>query len=190
MLIDVEKKLIKLKVVYYGIAQSGKTTNLEKLSQREGLDLLKLDTAEEKTLVFDFATKKIKLNDHTISFALYTIPGQNIYKDIRLTVLRGVDGLIFVVDSQREKIAENINFYNLLKTDLLRIGKRLEDVPLVFQYNKMDLPNALSYQELEKHINFDKHPSISAIAIRGEGVLETFKTLENILVSKIEKMLL
>ncbi|MFN3946921.1 MAG: GTP-binding protein [Aquificaceae bacterium] len=190
MLIDVENKLIKLKVVYYGIAQSGKTTNLEQLSKKEGLDLLKLNTTGESTLVFDFVTKRIKLNGYIISFALYTVPGQDIYKDIRLTVLRGVDGLIFVVDSQKEKLAENINFYNLLKTDLIRIGKRLEDIPLVFQYNKMDLPNALSYRELEKNINFDKHPSVSAIAIRGEGVLEAFKVLENMLISKIERILI
>lgn len=190
MLIDVEKKLIRLKIVYYGVSQSGKTTNLEKLSQREGLELLKLDTQGEKTLVFDFTTKKVKLGEHTVSFALYTVPGQDIYKDIRLTVLRGVDGLIFVVDSQRERLVENINFYNLLKADLLRLGKRIEDIPLVFQYNKMDLPNILSYQELEKNINLDGHPSACAAAIRGEGVYETFKILEDLLISKIEKMLL
>ncbi len=190
MLVDVGKKIIRLKVVYYGIAQSGKTTNLEKLAQIEGLDLIKLDTQGERTLVFDFTTKKVKVGDVTLSFALYTVPGQDIYKDIRLTVLRGVDGLIFVVDSQRERLTENLNFYSLLKADLMRVGKNLQDVPLVFQYNKMDLPNALSYQELEKHINTDKFPSVCASAIKGEGVIETFKLLEDYLVSKVEKMLL
>ena len=190
MLIDIEKKLIKFKVVYYGIAQSGKTTNLEKLSQREGLELLKFDTKGEKTLVFDFATRKIRVGDHTVSFALYTVPGQDIYKDIRFTVLRGVDGVIFVVDSQKEKLMDNINFYDLLKADLLRLGKRIEDIALVFQYNKMDLPNVLSYQELEKSINLDKYPSVCAAAIRGEGVWETYKILEDHLISKIERMFL
>ncbi|MFN7064874.1 MAG: GTP-binding protein [Aquificaceae bacterium] len=190
MLLDVEKKLVKLKVVYYGIAQSGKTTNLQKLSEKEGLSLLKFDTEGERTLVFDFTTRKIRLDNYTVSFALYTVPGQDIYKDIRHTVLKGVDGLIFVVDSQKEKIAENINFYNLLKTDLLRIGKNLEDIPLVFQYNKRDLPNVFGYHELERSLNLDKHPSISASAISGEGVLETFKMLENMLISKIKRLLL
>jgi len=190
LLVDVEKKLIRLKVVYYGVAQSGKTTNLEKLSEMEGLDLVKLDTQGERTLVFDFTTKKVKVGDITVSFALYTVPGQDIYKDIRLTVLRGVDGLVFVVDSQKERLTENINFYNLLKADLLRLGKSLGDVPLVFQYNKMDLPNTLSYQELEKSINVDRYPSVCASAIKGEGVLETFKLLEDYLISKVERMML
>ncbi|MCS7171195.1 MAG: ADP-ribosylation factor-like protein [Aquificaceae bacterium] len=190
MLVDVEKKLIRMKVVYYGVAQSGKTTNLEQLSEIEGLSLMKLDTQGEKTLVFDFATKKVEVGDLTLSFALYTIPGQDIYKDIRLTVLRGVDGLVFVVDSQRERLKENINFYNLLKADLLRIGKRLEDVTVVFQYNKMDLPTSLGYEELERSINVDQHPSVCASAVRKEGILETFKVLEDYLVSKLERVLL
>ncbi|MCS6957467.1 MAG: ADP-ribosylation factor-like protein [Aquificaceae bacterium] len=190
MLVDVERRLIRLKIVYYGVAQSGKTTNLEKLSEIEGLNLMKIDTQEEKTLVFDFTTKKVTVGNMTISFALYTVPGQDIYKDIRLTVLRGVDGLVFVVDSQRERLKENINFYSLLKADLLRIGKGIGDVPLVFQYNKMDLPNTMSYEELERFVNTEKYPSVCASAIRGEGVLETFKVLEDYLISRVERMLL
>ncbi|MFN4013034.1 MAG: GTP-binding protein [Aquificaceae bacterium] len=190
MLVDIERKVVKLKIVYYGPAQSGKTTNLEKLSEMEGLDLIKLDTQGERTLVFDFTTRKVKVGDITLSFALYTIPGQDIYKDIRLIVLRGVDGLVFVADSQRERLSDNVNFYNLLKADLSRIGKSLKDVPLVIQYNKMDLPNVLSYKELEKHINIDNYPSVCASAIRGEGVLETIKMLEDHLISKMEKILL
>ncbi|MCS7263051.1 MAG: ADP-ribosylation factor-like protein [Aquificaceae bacterium] len=189
MLVDVHKKVVKLKVVYYGVARSGKTTNLEKLSQLEGLDLLKLDTQEEKTLVFDFATKKVRVGDMTVSFSLYTIPGQDIYRDIRLTVLRGVDGLVFVVDAQRERFEENLNFYSLLKADLLRIGKKLEDTPVVFQYNKMDLPQAMSYEELERGINLDRHVSVRASAVNGEGVLETFRSLEELLIRKLERML-
>ncbi len=190
MLVDLERKAIRLKVVYYGVAQSGKTTNLEKLSEMEGLSLMKLDTQEEKTLVFDFATKKVKVGDFTLSFALYTVPGQDIYKDIRLTVLRGVDGIVFVVDSQRERLKENINFYSLLKADLLRVGKDPSSVPVVIQYNKLDLQNAMDCREMEKAINIDNHPSVCAIAIKGEGVLETFNVLENYLISRVERMLL
>ncbi len=190
MLVDLERKLIRLKVVYYGIAQSGKTTNLEKLSEMEGLSLMKIDTQDEKTLVFDFATKKVKLGDLNLSFALYTVPGQDIYKDIRLTVIRGVDGVVFVVDSQRERLNENINFYNLLKADLLRVGKEPSTVPVVVQYNKLDLPNAMDYKEMEKLINLDNYPYVCASAIRGEGVLETFKLLEDYMISRVERMLL
>ncbi len=189
MLVDVERRIIRLKVVYYGIAQSGKTTNLEKLSEMEGLSLMKIDTQEEKTLVFDFATKKVRVADLTLSFALYTVPGQDIYKDIRLTVLRGVDGVVFVVDSQRERLSENINFYSLLKSDLLRVGKDPSNVPMVIQYNKLDLPNVLDYKEMEKSINLENYPSICASAIKGEGVLETFRVLEDYLISRVERIL-
>ncbi len=189
MLVDFERCIVRLKVVYYGIAQSGKTTNLEKLSEFEGLGLTKIDTKEERTLVFDFATKKVKVGDLTLSFALYTIPGQDIYRDIRLTVLRGVDGVVFVVDAQREKLEENINFYSLLKADLMRLGKDWREVPTVLQYNKMDLPNVMDYKELEYRFNVDKLPSVCASAIKGEGVVETFKLLEDYLVSRVERLL-
>lgn len=190
MLLNIEQKLVRLKVVYYGISCSGKTTNLEELSKMEGLSLTKIDTQEEKTLVFDFSTKKVNVGNLTISFALYTVPGQDIYKDIRLTVLKGVDGIVFVVDSQIERLKENIEFYKQLKADLIRIGKSPEEVPLVFQYNKRDLPNIVSYEELERSLNVNRHPSFCAVAIRGEGVLETFKAIEDQLISKVKRMML
>lgn len=117
------------------------------------------------------------------------MPGQDIYKDIRLTVLRGVDGVVFVVDSQRERLSENINFYSLLKSDLLRVGKDPSNVPMVIQYNKLDLPNVLDYKEMEKSINLENYPSICASAIKGEGVLETFRVLEDYLISRVERIL-
>lgn len=189
MLVDLERRLIRLKVVYYGIAQSGKTTNLEKLAQMEGLDLVKIDTQQDKTLVFDFTTKKVRVGDINVSFALYTVPGQEIYKDIRLTVLKGVDGVVFVVDSQRERLTENVNFYNLLKADLMRVGKDPSMVPVVVQYNKLDLPNAMDYREMERLINLDNYPYVCASAIRGEGVMETFKLMEDYLIARVERMI-
>ncbi|RMH79928.1 MAG: gliding motility protein [Acidobacteria bacterium] len=186
MLVDLDRKLIRLKVVYYGPAHSGKTTNLEKISQLEGLSLTKIDTKGEKTLVFDFATRKLRVGDMTISMALYTVPGQDIYKDIRLTVIRGVDGIVFVVDAQRERLEENKEFLKVLKKDLEKIGKELGKVPIVLQYNKMDLPNAIAYGDLEREINMDRYPSLPAIALSGVGVLETLGKLEELLLSKIE----
>lgn len=190
MLVDIEKKVIKLKVVYYGIAQSGKTTNLEVISRMEGLSLLKLDTHGEHTLVFDFATKKVRVGDLTVSFALYTIPGQSIYTDIRLTVMRGVDGVVFVVDSQKERLQENMDFFQLLKEDLKLVGKGGEVVPMVIQYNKMDLPNALSFEELERNLNRERLTSFCASAIKGEGVIETLKGIEDLLIARIERLML
>jgi small GTP-binding protein domain len=189
MIVDVAKKVIRLKIVYYGPSMSGKTTNLEKLSALYGLNLMKIDTKGDKTLVFDFSTKTVRVSNMTASFALYTIPGQEIYKDIRLTVLKGVDGIVFVADAQEHRLGENVQFFNLLKEDLPKVGKRYEEVPVVIQYNKMDLPNALPFEVLEEKINKDRLPSVCAIAIKGEGVSETFSLLEGFLLSKLERMI-
>jgi GTPase SAR1 and related small G proteins len=188
MIVDVARKVIRLKVVYYGPTWSGKTTNLEKLSTLNGLKLMKIDTKGDRTLVFDFSTKTVQVGDMTASFALFTIPGHEIYKDIRVTVLKGVDGVVFVADAQEHRLGENIEFFNLLKEDLPKVGKRYEDVPVVIQYNKMDLPNALPFEVLEEKINKDRLPSVRAIAIKGEGVLEAFSLLEGVLLSKLERV--
>jgi len=189
MIVDVAKKVIRLKIVYYGPTMSGKTTNLEKLSALNGLKLMKIDTKDDRTLVFDFSTKTVQVGDMTASFALYTIPGQEIYKDIRVTVLKGVDGVVFVADAQEHRLGKNVEFFNLLKEDLLKVGRRYEEVPVVIQYNKMDLPNALPFEVLEEKINKDRLPSVCAIAIKGEGVTETFSLLEGFLLSKLERMI-
>jgi signal recognition particle receptor subunit beta len=138
MIVDVVKKVVRLKVVYYGPTLSGKTTNLGKLAFLNGLKLMKIGTKGDRTLVFDFSTKTAQVGDMTASFALYTVPGQEIYKDIRVTVLKGVDGVVFVADAQEHRLSENIEFFNLLKKDILRVGKRYEDVTVVTQYNKME----------------------------------------------------
>ncbi|MFN4318888.1 MAG: hypothetical protein ACK4FY_00190 [Aquificaceae bacterium] len=222
-----ETKPIELTIVYYGISQSGKTTNLKKLHEMGELDdFIKITVADKwqggdkkRRICVDFATKNITLDDYTISLTLYAYPAQSGYG---VKTLRKVDGIVFVVDSQRKKLAENIKLYNRLKEDLLYIGKRFEDVPLflqfektdspnpilesylkdptlensledvslVFQYNKMDYADAVSYEELEKAINPYGYPSMPAIATRGEGVLETFRILESILISKIRGALL
>jgi hypothetical protein len=189
MIVDVAKKVVRLKIVYYGPSMSGKTTNLETFSALNGLKLMKIDTKGDKTLVFDFSTKTVQVGDMAVSFALYTVPGQEIYKDIRVTVLKGVDGVVFVADSQEHRLNENVEFFNLLKEDLNKVGKRYEDVPVVIQYNKMDLPNALPFEVLEEKINKDRLPSIRAIAIKGEGVAETFSLLEGLLLSKLERVI-
>ena len=189
MIVDVAKKVIRLKVVYYGPSMSGKTTNLETFSALNGLKLMKIDTKGDRTLVFDFFTKTVQVGDMTASFALYAIPGQEIYKDMRVTVLKGVDGVVFVADAQEHRLGKNVEFFNLLKEDLLKVGRRYEEVPVVIQYNKMDLPNALPFEVLEEKINKDRLPSVCAIAIKGEGVTETFSLLEGFLLSKLERMI-
>jgi Predicted GTPase len=153
------------------------------------LKLMKIDTKGDRTLVFDFSTKTVQVGDMIASFALYTIPGQEIYKDIRVTVLKGVDGVVFVADAQEHRLGENIEFFNLLKEDLPKVGKRYGEVPVLIQYNKMDVPNALPFEVLEEEINKDRLPSVCAIAIKGEGIVETFDLLEGLLLSKLERMI-
>ncbi|WP_448587927.1 GTP-binding protein [Thermocrinis sp.] len=189
MLVDLEKRLVRLKIVYYGPSMSGKTTNLESLSRLYGLKLTKIDTEGERTLVFDFATKKVPVGNMTASFAIYTVPGQEIYKDIRLTVLKGVDGIIFVADAQKERLEENVRFFDLLKEDLPKVGKKYKDVPMVIQYNKMDLENTLPFEVLEHEINRDRLSSVCASAIKGEGIAETFSLLEGLLLARLERIL-
>ncbi len=187
MIVDIAKKLVKVKIVYYGIAQSGKTTNVEALAKMFKSELLSVDTKGEKTLVFDFLSQRETVEDLKLSYSIYTIPGQSIYSDIRKVVMRGVDALVYVVDSQRERLKENIDFWDVLREDLKEIGKKLEDIPTVVQFNKMDLPNALDQETLEKKVNIYGFPSQTAIAVKGLGVGETYLKLKRLLLEKIKK---
>ncbi len=189
MLIDSERKSVKFKVVYHGIAMSGKTTNIEQLAKRSGLDILSFDTKEERTLVFDFVTKKVQSDGFDISFSIYTIPGQDIYKDIRKMVMRGVDGVVFVVDSSENKLSENREFISVLEDDLKQYGKSLEDTPVVIQYNKRDLPDALPLDTLKEHVYIPGKPFTEAVAVEGKGVEETFDVMIEELLKRFRKML-
>ncbi len=188
MLIDTAKQTVKFKIVYHGIAQSGKTTNIEQLAKRNGLEVLSFDTKEEKTLVFDFMTRKERVDSFTLSFSIYTIPGQNIYKDIRRMVMRGVDAVVFVVDSAEERLEENKKFIKVLEEDLKAYGKTLEDTPIVIQYNKRDLPSALPIEVLRKEVNIPGKKFTEAVAIEGKGVEETFNLIAEELKNKFLKM--
>ncbi|HIQ31234.1 MAG TPA: gliding motility protein [Aquifex aeolicus] len=188
MLVDSSSRSVKFKVVYHGIAMSGKTTNIEQLARKSGLDVLSFDTKGERTLVFDFITKKSKVGGFDITFSIYTVPGQDIYGDIRRMVMRGVDGVVFVVDSSERKLAENRDFINTLEMDLRAYGKRLEDTPVVIQYNKRDLPDAVPLEVLQREVHIPGKRSVPAVAVRGEGVEETFALLMEELLEKFKKM--
>ncbi len=188
MLIDSSKGIVRFKVVYHGIAMSGKTTNIEQLAKGSGLDILSFDTKEERTLVFDFITKKINLDGFTLTFSIYTIPGQDIYRDIRKMVMRGVDAVVFVVDSSERRLSENKEFVRTLEKDLSLYGKTLEDTPVVVQYNKRDLPDALPIDVLKREVSIPGKRSTEAVALQGKGVEETFNLIVEELVDKFRKM--
>lgn len=188
MLIDSSKGIVRFKVVYHGIAMSGKTTNIEQLAKRSGLDVLSFDTKEERTLVFDFITKKINVDGFTLTFSIYTIPGQDIYRDIRKMVMRGVDAVVFVVDSSERRLSENKEFIRTLEEDLRMYGKSIEETPIVVQYNKRDLPDALPLEVLEREVSIPGKKSTEAVAVKGEGVQETFELLTDELMERFKRM--
>ncbi len=188
MIIDSSKGIVRFKVVYHGIALSGKTTNIDQLAKNSGLDVLSFDTKEERTLVFDFITRKVKIDGFTLTFSIYTIPGQDIYRDIRKMVMRGADGVVFVVDSSERRLPENKEFLRVLEEDLRLYGKDVESTPIVIQYNKRDLPDALPLEILQREVSLPGKKTVEAVAIQGKGVEETFNLIMEELLEKFRKM--
>lgn len=176
-------KEIVCKVVYYGPGLGGKTTNLQfvhtNVPQRHRGELVSLATEQDRTLFFDFLPLDIgDVKGYKTKFQLYTVPGQVFYNQTRKLVLRGVDGVAFIADSQRSRHKENIESFNNLKENLEEYGIELESMPFVMQYNKRDMPDALSLEELRRDLNPDgKYPDFEAIAPDGVGVRETLRDL-------------
>ncbi len=181
-LINYAAREINVKIVYYGPGLSGKTTNIkyiyEKLAPNLKGKLVSVATEQERTLFFDFLP--IDLGDvrgFKTRFHLYTVPGQVFYNASRRLILKGVDGIVFVADSQIERMDENIESFENMLENLETYGLRLEDIPYVMQYNKRDLPNIASVEELERNLNKDGVPYFEAIATKGVGVFETLKEI-------------
>ena len=178
-------KEISCKIVFYGPGLSGKTTNLQYVyqkapSQTRG-ELISLATDQDRTLYFDFLPMDIgKIHGFSIKFQLYTVPGQVYYNATRKLVLRGVDGLVFVADSQRSKMDENVESYQNLVENLEEYGYELKKLPLVFQYNKRDLHDISSVDELERILNPRRLPHFEAVAARGIGVFDTLKCISKL----------
>lgn len=188
-------KEIQLKVVYYGPAKSGKTTNLEQLhanvqteDEKARGKLTSLATSTDRTLFFDFfPIEATTINGYRTKFSLFTVPGQIIYNATRQIVLRGVDGVVFVADSQYEKMAENIETYQHMIENMKSLNINPETVPCVMQYNKRDAEDAAPLDYLEYVLNKKGVPSFEGVAVNCEGVFETFNTLVKMLLSKFLK---
>jgi signal recognition particle receptor subunit beta len=173
------ERTIKAKVVYYGPAQSGKTTNLEqihRLTDPEGNNrLISLNTAQDRTLFFDLLPFSLgAVSGYDFKIQLYTVPGQVQYNATRRVVLAGADAVVFVADSQKSALKENQSAFENMKVNLLANRLVPEKVPLVIQYNKQDLPNVQTEAELNRALNLWGRKAYPAVAARGEGVLETF----------------
>lgn len=182
-------KEISCKIVFYGPGLSGKTTNLQyvhkKIPPNTKGELISLATDADRTLFFDFLPLNIgDIHGFSTKFQLYTVPGQVFYNATRKLVLRGVDGLVFVVDSQSCKMEENLESLKNLEENLCEYGYDLEKLPMVFQYNKRDLPDVLSLEEMEVGLNPKRLPFFESVATSGEGVFDTLKCISRLVIDK------
>lgn len=190
--INYSSREVNCKIVYYGPGLSGKTTNLQyvhaKVPKKTRGDLISLATDADRTLYFDFLPINIgAVNGFATKFQLYTVPGQVFYNATRKLVLRGVDGLVFVADSQRSKRDENIESLNNLKENLIEYGYDIYTLPIVLQYNKRDLPDVMSIEELQRDLNWNNLPYFEASAVKGVGVFDTLKMITKVVLNRAKK---
>jgi hypothetical protein len=177
------------KIVYYGPGLSGKTTNLQyvhaKVPQNSRGKLISLATEADRTLYFDFLPINIgTINGFQAKFQLYTVPGQVYYNATRKLVLRGVDGIVFVADSQPDKMDENIESLTNLEENLHEYGYNAADIPMVIQFNKRDLPGVMSVEALNARLNPRHNPHFEASATIGNGVFDTLKLIIRLVLEK------
>jgi signal recognition particle receptor subunit beta len=189
-LINVAAREIHGKIVYYGPGLCGKTTNLQyihrRIPQESKGNLLSIATETERTLFFDFLPLDLgKIHGFTIRFHLYTVPGQVLYERTRVAVLNGADGVVFVADSSRERLKDNLESLHELSQNIKAQGKRFTDYPLVLQYNKRDVPTALPVPILDTYLNSIKVPRFEAVAMDGTGVFETLRAICKLVTNKL-----
>lgn len=193
VLVSYSGREINAKLVYYGPGLSGKTTNLEAIyaavPQSHRGKMVSMKTKTERTLFFDFLPIQLgELAGFKTRFLLYTVPGQVYYNATRKLVLKGVDAIVFVADSKRGKMDENVESLQNLRDNLKEHGLDLDRIPWVIQYNKRDMPDTYSLDELERVLNPQrKVPSFEAVATSGQGVIETFKAISRLLLKHLSR---
>lgn len=190
--INYSTKEINCKIVYYGPGLCGKTTNLQYIYQKTDPKMrgkmISLATEVERTLFFDFMPLKLgTIKGFKLRFHLYTVPGQIFYDASRKLILKGADGVVFVADSQVDRMDANLDSFDNLRDNLQEHGYDLDTIPLVLQYNKRDLPNIVPVPELEKALNYRNVPSFEAVAIKGIGVFDTLKAIVKEIIFKLKK---
>jgi mutual gliding-motility protein MglA len=189
-MINYASREINCKIVYYGPGLGGKTTNLEYVYERVQPDtrgkLISLATEQERTLFFDFLPVDLgSIRGFKTRFHLYTVPGQVYYNASRRLILKGVDGVVFVADSQAERMDANIAAMENLYENLSEYGYDPLKLPIVLQWTKRDLPNALAAQELDAQLNPDEFPVHEAVAVTGQGVFDTLKTVSKLVLKAL-----
>jgi hypothetical protein len=190
--INYSAREINCKIVYYGPGLCGKTTNLQSIYKKTDPDnkgkMISLATETERTLFFDFLPLSLgSIRGFKVRFHLYTVPGQVFYDASRKLILRGVDGVVFVADSQVERMEANIESLQNLQKNLSEHGFDIATIPYVVQYNKRDLPNVIPLEEMQKVLNPKGAPFFEAVAMSGKGVFETLKEVAKLVIFELKK---
>jgi len=191
--INYSSREINCKIVYYGPGLCGKTTNLQFIYNKTNPDvkgkMISLATETERTLFFDFLPLALgQIRGFKTRFHLYTVPGQVFYDASRKLILKGVDGVVFVADSQIERMEANAESLDNLRINLKEQGYELDKIPYVVQYNKRDLPNAASLEEMRRLLNPTGVPDFEACATNGQGVFDTLKAVAKSVLSDLKKL--
>ena len=191
-LINYSSREINCKIVYYGPGLCGKTTNIQyvynKVDPSTKGKLITLATEMDRTLFFDFLPLELgQVKGFKTRFHLYTVPGQVYYDASRKLILRGVDGIVFVADSQSARYDANIESLYNLHENLEEYKLKLDDVPFVLQYNKRDMDNIIPMEEMEQELNPEKFPSFPAVAVKGDGVFDTLKCVAKGVLKKLSQ---
>jgi signal recognition particle receptor subunit beta len=190
--INYSSREINCKIVYYGPGLCGKTTNLQYIYRRTNPDqkgkLISLATETERTLFFDFLPLALgDIKGFKIRFHLYTVPGQVFYAASRKLILKGVDGVIFVADSQIERMESNMESLDDLKINLAEQGYDLDKLAFAVQYNKRDLPNVVPVADMDRLLNYRNVVWFEAVAVTGKGVFETLKAVAKQVLFELKK---
>ncbi|MDJ0764393.1 MAG: ADP-ribosylation factor-like protein [Myxococcota bacterium] len=190
--INYSSREINCKIVYYGPGLCGKTTNLQYIYNRTSPEskgkMISLATETERTLFFDFLPLSLgEIRGFKTRFHLYTVPGQVFYDASRKLILKGVDGVVFVADSQIERMEANMESLENLRYNLSEQGYDLDRLPYVVQYNKRDLPNVVSTDELHSFLNGASVPEFDAVATTGQGVFDTLKAVAKLVLTELKR---
>jgi signal recognition particle receptor subunit beta len=183
---------INCKIVYYGPGLCGKTANLQYIYGKTNPEargkMISLATETERTLFFDFLPLALgEIRGFKTRFHLYTVPGQVFYDASRKLILKGVDGVVFVVDSQIARVEANLESMDNLRGNLIEQGYNLENIPYVIQYNKRDMPAIAPVDELRQMINTDGVPDFEAVAVTGMGVFDTLKSVAKLVLTELKR---
>ncbi len=183
---------INCKIVFYGPGLCGKTTNLQFIYNKTNPDakgkMISLATETERTLFFDFLPLALgEIRGFKTRFHLYTVPGQVFYDASRKLILKGVDGVVFVADSQIARIEANLESMDNLRTNLAEQGYSLDKLPYVIQYNKRDMPSIAPVEELRATLNPHNVPDFEAVAVSGQGVFDTLKAIAKLVLTELKR---